>query len=73
MTTTPPDRIPMSLGQVPAYIKKRYGTTVSRGSIHNWATKGRGGVKLRTCRKSPVNPTKVTTGEWLADFIAKTQ
>lgn len=72
--TTPPhpDRVMHPLGDVPGYLKQRYGETVTRATVYNWVKIGRKGVKLRVAQKSPISATWYTTWEWVREFLAKT-
>jgi len=74
MATMPhPDRELRPLSDVPEYLLKRYGETVTRQTVYNWMKRGKRGVKLRTCKKSPMSRQPYTTWEWVRDFIAKTR
>jgi len=74
MKTPPhPDRVLRPLSDVPAYLKLRYGVTVTRQTVYNWMNVGRQNIRLRTATKSPVDTKPHTTWEWVRDFLAKTK
>ena len=73
MTMTNPDRILRTLPEVPPYLLRRYGETVTRQTIYNWRNIGRRGIKLRTTTKSMMSNRTYTTWEWVRDFLKKTQ
>lgn len=74
-TTSPPhpDRVLRLLGEVPGYLKQRYGESVARSTVFLWAKTGRHGVILRTTFKSPLSATRYTTWEWVREFLAKSK
>lgn len=56
----------IKLSEVPAYVEARYGLTVSRQTVYNWAQGGKRGTKLRTVKRAGVS---ATTKGWVDEFI----
>ena len=66
----------MTLGQVPKYLKERYGMTLTRQSIYNWVKKGLRDDTLQTItikgKPTSIHPTTIVTTEaWVDTFLRR--
>jgi hypothetical protein len=72
--TRPPRRL--KLAMVPDYIEGTRGTLVTKMTVYNWVNKGVRGEKLkvilgRTHPKATYKSVRLTTPEWVDDFLAR--
>ena len=61
----PPSRLKPS--DVPQYISRTYGMTVTRQTVYNWIRNGKKGQKLRTTEQLG---QLFTAKEWVNDFVS---
>lgn len=57
----------LKLGEVPAFLEKKYGVKVSRQSVYNWTKIGRRNATLRVSKLPGGIIT--TTDEWISTFF----
>lgn len=58
----------MKLSEVPAYIFRRHGSSVTRMTVYNWVNAGKRGEKLHVVKKAG---TRYTTEGWVDEFISR--
>lgn len=56
----------LKLKDVPAFIQREYGMTVSLATVYNWVSKGRHGRKLATLP----GPRKLTARSYVRRFVS---
>jgi hypothetical protein len=76
MIPTPPKRL--LLGDVPRYIRTRYGHDVPRITVYGWVKHGRKGVKLKLLPDKGQNPNggrkaQLTMSTYVDQFLRDTQ